>query len=228
MKLFYLFSFGLLMGIHSCRTAEALSEMKKEQARVYRFTYRDKEISFIPMHHVGKQGFYDDVGNQVAIHKVAGYRVYYELISKECACDSLENDRYRRKLRKILGGGLNYKERFEQAGVFKNYIQQPDYRIMNTDSSDVRADIDIRAFIDEWEKVNSPIILNRQDSLVPLDKPFDRNLRFTWKEFDRVASVYRTNVLLDMVKSSASKKILVLYGKGHLKLFREGLAENKN
>ena len=48
----------LTFTILSCKTFKSLHEIKKENASVYSYDFDNKEIKYIPMHHLGKKEFY--------------------------------------------------------------------------------------------------------------------------------------------------------------------------
>ena len=44
-------------------------ELNKKKVKVYSYNYANKEIKYIPMHHLGKKEFYDDVRKDVVKYK---------------------------------------------------------------------------------------------------------------------------------------------------------------
>ena len=197
-------------------------ELNRKKANVYSYNLNGKEIKYIPMHHLGKKEFYDDVTSYVKRLKSEGYVVYYELISTHFTNDSLLKDTIRRKVRKIKGFSGSYKDNADST-FFKKYVQQPDYPDLGIDSVDVRADITYLEFINEWEKQNGKIELDSLDFNTPFDKPFEKRVIYTPKQYKNIVIEYRNSHLIDLIKNSDDQKILVLYGKGHQKDFKRQL-----
>jgi hypothetical protein len=112
-----------LMCIFSCKTLKTLHEMHKSKAQVYTYNFNDKEIKFIPMHHVGKKSFYKSVTEKVIAFKKNGYTIYCEKVHADKEKDSITNDLAKRKVRKIMGLNGTYKENLNRVGVFKKLIQ---------------------------------------------------------------------------------------------------------
>jgi hypothetical protein len=205
--------------LHSCKTVTVLIEMKKKKAAVKTYTMGDKEIKFIPMHHVGKQGFYDDVRKKVIKLKAEGYTVFYEMVLPSTTSDSITNDLCKRKMRKIKGFNGTYKENFDKKGLFKKSVQQPSNEQLGADANDIRADVTSVELINEWEKQNGAIILDSVDLFTPYDGNYKTKKFYTKRQRNNIILGYRNSNLANMVKATTHKKILVLYGMHHKKGF---------
>ncbi len=217
----------LITGFSACKIVTSLVELRRKKPQVYTYHWQDKAIAYLPMHHLGKPRFYEGVKEQVVDHKRRGYTVYYELISSRPAgLDSLERLQTLLKYRKLRGSSGSYKEQTEELGVFKNYVQQPPYEQLGTDETDKRADVDIVQFVAEWERTNGPVVLDSLDRATPMTAKYESATMYSRKEYARIIEDYRTAYLVGEVKSSPANKILILYGKGHLKGFRRGLRKN--
>ena len=210
----------------SCRIFNSLVELNRRKANVYSFKLEDKDIKFIPMHHLGKKEFYDNVKNKIERYKKEGYVVYYELISTDFTKDSLLKDRIHRKVRKIKGFSGSYEE--NAPDFAKKYISQPDYINLGIDSLDIRADVNYQELINQWEKQNGEIILDSIDLNTPFNKKFSKRIEYTKKQYNAVIIHYRNKHLIDLIKESSDNKILILYGKGHLKDFKKQLKRINN
>ena len=171
------------------------------------------------MHHLGKKEFYDDVAGKVEQFKKDGYVVYYELLGTSFNADSTERDVIRRKGRKIKGFSGGYKDASENRGMFKKYVEQPSYKDMGTDSNDVRADIDYKILINEYEKKYGKIILDSIDLNTGFDAEYDRKQITDKSQYEYIIIDYRNDFLVHTIKNSTDRKILVLYGEGHRKNF---------
>ena len=212
----------LISTLSSCKIAHSLIELNKKNAKVYSYKMGDKEIEFVPMHHLGKKAFYDDIKNIVTTYKNNGYKVYYELISTDFTTDSLLKDTIRRKVRKLKGFNGTYKEN-AQGSFFKKYVQQPTYAEMRTTDSDIRADVNYLQLINQWEKINSPIVLDSIDLHTSFTEKFSKSTFYTKEQYNAIFIHYRNEYLINLIKSSPDKKILILYGAGHRKDFKKRL-----
>ncbi len=212
----------LLLMFQSCKITNSLVQLNKKHAKVYSYTLGNKEIKYVPMHHLGKKAFYDDVTRIVKEYKSKGYVVYYELISTDFTNDSLLKDTIRRKVRKIKGFSGSYKDNANDS-FLKKYIQQPEYSDLGVDSTDLRADVDYLQLINEWENQNGVIILDSLDLNTPFGQKFSKGINYTDKQYKAVIIEYRNAYLIDLIKNSPYDKILVLYGAGHRKNFKKQL-----
>lgn len=204
----------------SCKLVRTVIELKRENPKIFHINYYEKDILFIPMHHLGKSVFYDNVKNIVVKQKSNGYRVYYELVSTDFTTDSLLKDTIRRKARKLKGFSGTYKDNANE-NLFKKYIQQPSYNELGIDSSDMRADVNYLQLIQYWEKVNGEILLDSIDIHTPFNEKFNKGTFYTKKEYNTVFIQFRNKYLLDLIKNSSDTKILILYGYGHYSDFKK-------
>ena len=212
----------IILAFQSCKTVNVLMQLNKKSAKVYSYNLGDKDIKFIPMHHMGKKEFYDDVTSIVKEYKSNGYIVYYELISTNFTKDNNLKNTIRRKARKLKGFSGTYKENAPK-GLDKKYISQPEYTNLGTNSLDIRADVNYLELINEWEKQNGVIKLDSLDLNTPFTEKFDRDVNYTKKQFNSIFIEYRNKYLIDLIKNSSSNKILIIYGKGHRKNFKKQL-----
>lgn len=218
-----LFSFLTLLLI-SCKEIRSLREMQRSTPEVYNIDYNDKELLFIPMHHLGKPEFYDSVKKLVIDKKNNGYTVFYELVKTDFEADSLKRIEIRMKARKLKGFSGTYRDNSDS---FEGYIQQPDYSELGIDSSDIWSDVNYLELINKWEELNGEIKLDSIDLNTPFDKPFDKGVDYSNKDYNKVFIRYRNEHLLNKINESNSNKIVILYGFGHLKDFQKLLKENK-
>ncbi|MEJ5268239.1 MAG: hypothetical protein WHW07_10625 [Bacteroidales bacterium] len=211
----------------SCKIAHSLIELNKKKAKVYSFKFENKDIKYIPLHHIGKNEFYENLKSKVVDFKTAGYIVFFEQISTEFTTDSLLKDTIRRKVRKIKGFSGTYKEATEDT-YFKKYVQQPSYQDLGVDSNDIRADVDYLQFINEWEKVNGVIILDSVDFNTSFNEKFNKGVFYTNKQYKRIVIDFRNDFLINKIKANDNKKILILYGEGHRKNFKKKLKNQRS
>ena len=223
MKIKLIVSLLFVLAVSSaCKVLKSLKELKKEEASVYHYTLNDREIAFMPMHHLGKQEFYDDIKQTVADYKKQGYVVYYELIGTHFTKDSTLLDEVRRKARKIKGMGGSFKSEMSSS-MFEKYVQQPAYKDLGIEETDVWADVDYLQLVNRFESGYRPIILDSTDLHTPFDAPYQREAYFTKDEYQAIIIDYRNDYLIQKIVAGNDKKVLVLYGEGHRKNFRKKL-----
>lgn len=188
-----------------------------------------KKIIFIPMHHIGRKEFYDNVANKIDSLQKLNYTVFYEGVNY--GKDSLIRIKNLMKLRKIKGffpqenkgyidtttniiaGKIKYKGKYK-------LINQPSYGKLKVDSlTSIWADVSLTELITDFEKKNEKIILDKCDFSYSLKnenfkcKKTKNSLR---KIFDReYAFGYRDKSLAETIAKSEKKKILIIYGSRH-------------
>lgn len=204
----------------SCKIFRSAVELNRTQPSLYHLSINGKEIEFLPMHHLGKKEFYENVKNTVIDKKNSGYVVYYELVSTDFTTDSLLKDTIRRKARKLKGFSGSYKDN-ASGSVFDKYIQQPSYFELGIDSTDKRADVNYLQLIEKWEQLNGKIILDSIDLNTPFNEKFNKGTFYTRKEYNRVFIEYRNEYLIENINAGSDKKFLILYGFGHLRNFKK-------
>ncbi len=210
----------LLFSFSSCKIITALKELNREKAKVYSYSLNDIEIKYIPMHHLGKKKFYDDVTNKIKKYKKNGFIVYYELISPKLDIDSIQKDLVSRKARKIIGFNGNYKELGK--GTFsEEYINQPPYEKLGITKKDRRADVNLLQFVNECERINGVIHLDSIDLNTDLGEKYERKGLYTDKQLKKIVVEFRNQYLINLIKSSGDDKILIIYGEGHRKDFEK-------
>jgi hypothetical protein len=216
----------IVLTFSSCKIVHSLIELNKKTAKVYSYKVDDKDVRFLPMHHLGKRAFYDNVKKIVTENKANGFVVYYELVSTDFTKDSLLRDTIRRKVRKIKGFGGTYKENMGE-NHFKKHIQQPSYPDLGTDTKDLRADVNYLQLINEWERVNGAIVLDSMDLHTPFTEKFSKDVFYTKSQYNKIFIEYRNEYLINLIRTSPENKILVLYGAGHRKDFKKRIRKYK-
>jgi hypothetical protein len=224
------FCFGilLLMACYSCKLLKVGAELRKTEATVYSYTVNNKDIKYIPMHHLGKLEFYEDVKNRVIDLKSKGYVVYYEKIKVDTENLSIQYDTIRRKYRKIRGFNGTYKEIVSKIGILKNYVQQPSNEGLGGDNKDVRADVTAVELVQEWEKQNGTILLDSLDMKTNFDTTYRREKFFKKSQRDKIIIQFRNQHLINTIKEKGNPKILILYGAGHRKDLEKKILNNKD
>jgi hypothetical protein len=200
----------IVLAFQSCKIVNGLIELNRKNAEVHSYNLADKDIKFISMHHMGKKEFYDDVTGIIKEYKDKGYVVFYELISTDFTKDPELRNTIRRKVRKLKGFSGTYKENAPDSFAEK-YVSQPKYTDLGTDSTDIRADVNYLEMIDEWEKQNGVIVLDSLDLNTPFTEKFNKGVDYTTEQYKAIFIEYRNTYLINMIKESSSKKILVIW-----------------
>lgn len=218
MKREFLLYVSIIFSLISCKTIEVLNEIKKDNVDIKTISFQKKTIKFIPMHHLGKMEFYDDVKKNIQELKNNGYKVYYEKVISEFKGDSIQIDIVKRKFRKIKGFEGTYED-VAKGTFLDKYINQPPYDSLGVTKDDLNVDVTYLDFINEWEKQFGTIALDSIDLKTNLNSNYKRRPKHSKNKFYKIAIEYRNIYLVNRIKSSGDEKILVIYGKGHLKDF---------
>jgi len=220
MKLKLFFCTPLIFSLISCKTIEVLEELKKDNVDVKTFTIQNKVIKFIPMHHLGKIEFYDDLKKNIQDFKKIGYKVYYEKVISDFSGDSLQIDIIKRKFRKIKGFEGTYED-IAKGTFLEKYINQPSYENLGVTKEDLNADVTYLDFVNEWEKEFGTVNLDSIDLKTNFNSNYKRRYKHSKNMFYKIAIEFRNTYIVNLIKSSNDEKILVIYGKGHLKDFEK-------
>lgn len=192
---------------------------------------KEKEIIFIPIHHVGRKEYYNDIANKVDSLQKLNYVVFYEGVTDYKEKDSLIRKKSLLKLRRIMGffpqGQKGYLDtttniiagKIKYKGKYK-LINQPNYNLLNVDSlSSKRTDISLTELITDFEKNYGEIKIDSCDYKTDFrDKNYKcgkakRNLR---KKFENgYVKEFRNKYLAEKLFKSEERKIVVIYGDAH-------------
>lgn len=199
-------------------------------------TSDEKQIVFIPMHHIGKKEFYRNVRHMADSFLAMDYQIFFETVRKEGLRDSSHKDTIYRKVRKLLGvdfvtiannGGyidtVNNKIFGKKLKYISKHdlINQPRGLLLNLDSQRVNnVDADIVELISASEEKYSPIILEKYDFETPFGQKYKPDIKKEMKNYFLLE--YRNKIVSDAVLNSPYKKILIVYGAKHF----EGILQN--
>jgi len=194
-----------------------------DKVSVIKLANDNKELVFIPMHHIGKQAFYDDVKYHIDSLRRVGYIVYYELVTLPPAFDSLTKDTLVRKFRKIVGNlsanGYISKDSLlfgKKYKFLKELVNQPKDKTIGLDTSaDSNVDVFLHDLIKAYEDKYSKVILQQCDfdtglkDIYQCEKIKNKEARnFLLKE-------YRDEMIAERIMNSTDKKIILMYGENH-------------
>lgn len=209
----------LLIICSSCKTIHVLNEIETEDVSVVQLTNKEKIVEFIPMHHIGKPGFYDGVKDVIAHYKSEGFIVYYEGAGMNTEFDSATTDRYERKFRRMIGVYLDttgYAHYFHEHGLFKKLVDQPRYYKLGISSSDKNVDVKKFKLVDEYEKRFGVIELRQIDTTLRFSEIYPPALKLPKENVMSVIIDYRNENLANYIQKSDDKKIVVVYGEEHV------------
>jgi hypothetical protein len=190
-----------------------------EDVELVQMSNHEKNVQFFPMHHIGKQKFYEHVGELVKYFKSQGYVVYYESVKLDSGLDSLERDRVNRKFRRMMGihvDSTGYTELFQETGLFSDLVDQPPYSVFGVDEKDVRVDLSKKELVDAYEARFGTVELDARDSSIALGDDYPLRLRLSQDHLMNIILDHRNRYLANYVQASPDKKIVVIYGALHL------------
>lgn len=207
----------------------------KQHVVYYQLQAPEREVIYIPMHHIGTKIFYDRVRKLVQKYQSEGYMVYYESIAYQLT-DSLTRDQYDRKYRYLTGAHPAFQKALtadssasQKQDSVRNYlgkpgiIYQPSYKQLGVFLPKAyRADIPKTALIDAFERTYGTISLPACDSLTALSEAYscDGAPAKVRKIFDQqFVMALRDAHLAQQILELKEPKVLIIYGKAHYKNF---------
>ena len=215
--LFLSVAFVLLSAVSCTRVVVALYNKKDSLKKKTVWVKGDKEIVFIPMIHVAKTGYYEQVKDFLSQKRNEGYIVYYEGLENGGETPQ-QRDTLTLKERKILGFYLSKtytdKENESLPNYLKKYVGQNGENTGIDTLRDVRADLTSKEIIAKIERIVGKIELEPCDFETPLNAPYKctnykKRLRYPY------VRSYRDEYLKRLLLNSSDKKIVVLYGQAH-------------
>ncbi len=221
-------SLGLLFG---CNIVKGLRLMNNEKVKTKYYSFKEKEIIFVPIVHFGQKVFYNSLKDSVIRWKANGYTIFYEEIHGEIEkeTDSIRKKELVLKYRKLFDGITPSREFYEKEliQVFKNGMIQPYYDFFTIDSTDINADVSDIMMIEETERRFGRIVLTDCDYNTPIDSTYQ--CESMWKKESNLVILldYRNEYVVDQIMQSEKKKIVVLYGENHIKGMMKLLDEHK-
>lgn len=182
----------------------------------------DREIIYIPMAHLGKQTYYDEVKAFVTEKRKQGYKIYYEaVLTDTVALRKGQLDTLRLKRRKLLGFHLsNYSDENNKSmpKCYKKYIGQTLDNTGVSQRTDTNADLRFEEIIARYEATYGEIPLDECDYSTPLNAPYQCNPILGKRRSNSrygFTQEFRNEHLEKLLIHSKDKKILLLYGESH-------------
>ena len=208
--------------LFSCTTTTAIRMINAWKAEPERWTNGSRQVVFIPMVHVSRPEFYEDVQDRIAAYQAKGYVIYFEGVRPSKFEDSLSNDELQRKIRKMLGfrpGGKSYAEMLHSAGLFRDRVNQPQPEGLGMSSRDAVIDVTAADIVDAYEKKFGRIRLDSVDRAWRLDTTaaLPRASRLAQKDVMDVLLNSRNEYLAQAVHASGDSLLVIVYGLAHKK-----------
>lgn len=201
-----------------------------------------KTIVYLPLHHIGREEYYDDMSKKIDSLQSINYTVFYEMVTTDLK-DTSEYINYAKKFRKIQGdfgagngyldttnnmiyGSIKYDEKYKM-------MNQPKFFEMGVDSlSAINADVKLEELISAFEKKNGTIKLSECDlkTRLQLDYTCETLNKKLKKDFNNNFTLgMRNENLAELITNSDSNKIFVIYGARHFKgMLKELKSIDKN
>jgi len=229
----------IILSITSCNSFWLkYSGVLDEKTELKVISNGQKNIAYLPLHHIGRKEYYDDMSKKIDSLQNLNYIVFYEMVTTDLK-DSLEYIDYAKKFRKIQGGfgaGNGYLDTINNK-IYGNIKYDEKYKMRNqpkffeigVDSlSAINADVKLEELISAFEKRNGTIKLNECDLKTGLKSEYtcetlNKKLK---KDFKKNFTLgMRNENLAELITNSNSNKIFVIYGARH---FRGMLKELKS
>lgn len=178
-----------------------------------------KVLYFLPMVHIGKPEYYENVRKIIDSLHQEGYIAYYESVAYDEEIDSLTRDTLDRKVRKLIDFHLrkSYKDTDNKSlpkAMTKNKYIEQDYEKIGILKSDKHVDLALDSLIRRYEQEEKPIQLLPCDFETDLLDKYKCKDRKDYSDF-KFIHTYRNEHIVSEVIKSEDKKIIMVYGKSH-------------
>lgn len=222
MKKTFLSIFFVLVCLTSC-TSLSLAYLGANRKTVNLSVYHNhadvRTIVFVPMVHIGKPAFYEDVSKKLDSLRHEGYVVFYEGVGFDADKYSPEElDTLKRKIRKYFGFNFTksgygdaHNPNLPKAFFNDKYVAQTKLNI-GIKSEDINVDIPLDSLIEMFEKKEGEIQLTPCDFNTPFTAEYDCETVDVWSY---TISTYRDDFIGKKTIDSPHDKIALVYGKNH-------------
>ncbi len=206
----------------SCTATTAITMINAWKAEPERWTNGSRQVVFIPMVHVSRPEFYQDVQERIEAYQSKGYVVYFEGVKAAHLGDSAADDELQRKIRKMLGfrpGLTTYADMLHNAGIFRDRVNQPQPADLGMSSRDAVVDINAADIVTAYEKKYGAIRLDSVDRAWRIDTAamLPRNSRLGQKEVMDVLVNTRNEYLAQAIHTAPDAQLVIVYGFAHKK-----------
>jgi hypothetical protein len=234
MKPYLIFFCLSCLGLQSCVSLLGkIAGLDRTTAKVSTIKTTNKDVSFVQMAHLGKREFYKDVEKHIIDYQNKGYVMFLEGSPQNDSGKTTPIDTLAmKKLRKITNTdfSLSYTNH-PLSGVqelVKKYelIDQPSYSVLGVKNGKY-VDMLYPKTIDYFEKKYGLVVLDSCDISTPLAQKYKCSYlkELSGKFIREIMIDLRNKHLAEQIRQSNDNKILVIYGKRHLKGLRKELAK---
>ncbi|MCF6131303.1 hypothetical protein [Flavobacterium wongokense] len=201
-----------------------------DSIKLSKLSSNEKEVVFIPMHHLGTKLFYEDVKTNIDSLKKEGYFFYTEEVSVK-RTDTITI----RKAIRITGipfskDNSGYKHYFDsiyngKVRLKKELMNQPKYFMLGLDSlNSENVDVTYRDMVNYYENKYGEIILQPCD----FEKSFYEIPNCKEKAIEKsqrreLIIDFRNRNVVNTILKEKRKKIAIIYGEDHFKGIKEEL-----
>lgn len=194
--------------------------LNDESPTITKIPIEGKEVYFIGMAHLAKKEFYESTTKTVASYKNKGFVFYVENVATE-----IDDTIALKKFRKLTSIDLKIKySNVDNPYLVKlkdeyNLVDQPKYEKLGIDNYQ-KIDYNYVELIDFYEKKYGEIKLDSCDLNTSIkDKYGCKAYRLSdRKSFTKeIILAERNKLVVDKLKNSTDTKIIVIFGKKHLK-----------
>ena len=189
----------------------------------------EKQVAFIPMHHIGKRTFYNDVKIKIDSLKRLGFIVYYEGVKPDNGLDSLTSDTLAMKIRKAIG--IDVRQIRAQKGYIdtasssfmgkkKKFVRklklvnQPPLNVYFDTITDLRVDVTLTQLVAGLELKTGLLKLDSCDFKTRSDQQYSCGVPKR-RERRTVMMAIRDSVVAETILREKRDKICVVYGGAH-------------
>lgn len=201
-----------------------------EKPELRAMTDGDKDVVYLPLHHIGRKEYYEAMAQQIDSLQNEDYIVFYEMVNVNARDTSvyIELAKKFRKIQGDLGAANGYLDTLNNRiygtiayDVKYVMMNQPSFGDLGVDSnSAVNADISLEELIEAFEKKHGVITLS------PCDINSDLKALYNCETLSsKLRKDFRKSFVLDLrneqlaerIRTSEAKKIFVIYGARHYK-----------
>lgn len=217
-KVMFASSIVLALFLNGCAALRVAHQMNETEVHATDYSNGTKTVKFIPMIHVAKPEFYDNVKTAILQAKNEGYVLYYEWIDVEAAPEETKL-----KLREMVGL-LPSPEGYGTVLaplIEKGYMIQTEEMFLDiVNSKDYNVDITAQEVVNTYEKRFREVTISDENRNLPIHEKYETT--HSMKDVKTVILDYRNKYIADYISNSDDEKVILIYGGEHQK----GVFEN--
>ncbi len=189
-----------------------------------------REVVLIPMAHLERAGYFEEIKYHLDCLKEDGHMVFYEGVGMPASDGSQEDDILLRKFRKVMGffltGYKNSSNKSIPRSIRDNkYTEQTRENLGLVTERDLHVDMTLRQLIAIYEKDRGEIVLTDYDLRTDLLDEYDPK-DSGGHDIRHLIRTLRDRHIADKVIGSHYRRIVLLYGKLHIKAISRLLIAN--